>query len=181
MKNSIIARRYGDAFISLARATIGIEQAVKEANTLKRILKESEEFNIFFASPQISRPEKTRFIDDILKNDFSEDMRNFLKLLINKGRMDYFVGIADHIRETYSHEDVVNVVLKTTFFLDNALIQKVQNKLQEKLQKKMNFYINLAPELCGGIQVIIGNKIIDGSVKYRLNELKKKLKAIEVF
>ncbi|HNV23720.1 MAG TPA: ATP synthase F1 subunit delta [Candidatus Omnitrophota bacterium] len=181
MKSSIISKRYADAFIGLARTTIGLETALKETKLLRRLIKENAEFENFLKSPQISPVEKNRFIDDILKNSFSPDVCNFLKLLIEKNRIEYFIDIADYLRLTYEHEDTVNVVLKTTFFLDDDLIQKIERKLQEKLGKKMQFYIDLDTDLCGGIQVIIENKIIDGSIKHRLNEVKKKLRAIEVF
>jgi len=181
IKSSIIAKRYADAFIGLARATIGLENALKETKALRRIIKENAEFDHFFKSPQISPVEKARFIDNILSKGFSPDICNFLKLLIEKGRIEYFIDIADYLRITYEHEDTINVVLRTTFFLDDDLIKKLETKLQEKLHKKMNFYIDLDTDLCGGIQVIIGNKIIDGSIKYRLNEVKRKLRAIEVF
>ena len=181
MKSEIITKRYADAFISLARETIGLEAALKETKLLRRLMKDNGELRIFLISPQISQVEKIRFIDETLKDYFSQDLRNFLKLLIDKNRIEYFLDIADYLRIAYEHEDTINVVLKTTFFLHDDLIKKIEQKLQEKLHKKMNFYIDLDTSLCGGIQVIVGNRIIDGSIKYRLNEVKKKLRAIEVF
>jgi F-type H+-transporting ATPase subunit delta len=81
---------------------------------------------------------------------------------------------------TYSHGEALEAVLKTSYPLDLGLIRKVKSKLENKMQKKINLYLELDPDLLGGIQIRIGNTIIDGSVRRRIDELKKKLMLAQV-
>jgi F-type H+-transporting ATPase subunit delta len=84
------------------------------------------------------------------------------------------------LRLTYAHEGEEEVLLRTGFPLDLDQIKRLEDKLREKYGKKFKFYINLDGSLLGGAQVIIGNTILDGSVRMRLLDLKEKLKGIEV-
>jgi F-type H+-transporting ATPase subunit delta len=90
--------------------------------------------------------------------------------------LDSFLDIAEYIRVKYGHHGQVDVLLKTAFPLDLDLIQKIQEALKNKFREMaLRFYIDLDGSILGGVQVIIGNKILDGSVKRRLEELKEKI------
>ena len=103
-------------------------------------------------------------------------MRNFLKLLVEKNRLGSFLDIAEYIRLKYGHQGQVDVLLKTAFPLELDLIQRIQDALKKKFQElALRFYIDLDGSILGGVQVIIGNKILDGSVKRRLEELREKI------
>ena len=64
--------------------------------------------------------------------------------------------------------------------MDLELIREIKNNLEDKFKKKFKLYINLDGSLLGGIQVVIGNTVLDGSVRRRLDDLKEKLKALRV-
>ena len=102
-------------------------------------------------------------------------MRNFLKLLLDKKRFNIFIDVAEYLRVKYSHEGQVDVLLKTAFPLDLELIEKIQVALKKRFKQNLRFYIDLDGSLLGGVQVVIGNTIIDGSVRRRLVELRDKL------
>ena len=104
----------------------------------------------------------------------------FLKLLLDKKRFDIFPDAAEYLRAKYSHHGQVDVLLKTAFPLELDLIKKIEEVLKNKLKKNLRFYIDLDGDLLGGVQVIIGNTIIDGSIRKRLEELKHKLTTLEM-
>ena len=175
MKDAIIVKRYGDAFISLAKDTSGREKALEDVKNLKSIIRQNPDFIIFLESPAITLAEKNEFMDMLLRADFSIEFRNFLKLLLVKGRIDKLARIAEYVRATCSSENEVGALLKTAFPLDLDLIELVKKKLENRYQKKIKLYIDLDGSLLGGIQVVIGNTVIDGSLRRRLDELRGKL------
>ena len=103
-----------------------------------------------------------------------------MKLLLEKKRIDIFQDVAEYLRVKYSHEGQVDVLLKTAFPLDLELIEKIQAALRNKFKQDLRFYIDLDGSLLGGVQVVIGNTIIDGSVQKRLQELREKLNTIRM-
>jgi len=179
MKEKIIAKRYAEAFLGYARETIGQDKAVEELKNLKIVLYENPQLGQFLNNPEIAIADKCGVIDRTIKDSFSEELRRFLKLLLEKERINYLNEICDYVRVAYSHGAALEGVLKTSYPLDLDLIQKIKTRLEEKLHHKINLYLELDADLLGGVQIRIGNTVIDGSVRRRLEELKRKLMLVQ--
>jgi F-type H+-transporting ATPase subunit delta len=176
----IVARRYAEAFLKYAREATGIERAVRDLRQLKLAINEIPALTEFFEHPVIPVQEKKEFIDRIISNGFSGELRDFLKLLVDKGRIALLTDIIEYVRVTYTHEGVTDVLLKTSFPLDVDVIESIESAIQAKLGRACRFYIELDARLLGGIQVVVGNTVIDASVRKRFDELREKLMGVNV-
>ena len=86
MKDEIVVKRYADAFVKFSEETIGIQQAAQELKALKNIvIHDNPDFLVLLGNMEITVSEKCDFIDKVLSEGFSEETRQFLKLLIRKG------------------------------------------------------------------------------------------------
>ncbi|MBU0503975.1 MAG: ATP synthase F1 subunit delta [Candidatus Omnitrophota bacterium] len=179
MKNKPVAKRYAESFLEFIRPSIGMASALRELKDLKLILHDNPDFEKFLDNPDIAYNEKIGIIDRTLE-DFSGEIRDFLKLLLEKGRIGCIIDICDYARVNYSKGEGIDVLLKTTYPLDLSLIRKIKEKLEDKFKKRLVFHLELDADLLGGIQVTVGNTLIDGSVRKRLNDLRKKLMAVRV-
>ena len=180
IKNTVIVSRYAEAFISLARENCGLGKALEDLVVVKNIIRDNPGFSELMHNPEISYTEKCMIIDEAIRDGLSDEIRNFLKLLIEKKRFDIFLDSAEYLREKYAHQGQVDVLLRIAFPLELDLIKKIEVVLKKKLNKDLRFYIDLDGSLLGGVQVVIGNTIIDGSVAKRLDELKEKLAAVSI-
>jgi len=180
MKDAIIVKRYAQAYVEYATDGVGLERIVKEFKDLKVILRSNSDLEKFLYNPQISYADKCDTVNSILKEYFSEPLRSLLKLLIEHGRIKHIIDICDYVRVMYSHGEAVEALLKTCYPLDIKSIQQIKKKLEEKLNKKMHLVLELDPSLLGGVQIQIGNTVIDGSVRRKLDELRQKLMTVEV-
>ncbi len=180
MKDAIVVKRYADAYVDFAKATIGIPKAIAEVKHLKSLLREVPELLEFLVSLSIGYRDKSSFLTQVFEGKLSGELQAFLKLLLRKRRIEKIIEICDYIRVTYSRLEAVNALLKTSYPLDLELIRKIKEKLEERFQRKLNLYLELDGTLLGGIQVIIGNTVIDGSVRRRIGELKEKLMAVRL-
>ena len=179
MKESILAKRYAEAFVDHARDAIGLERLVDEMKGIKRMVCDSQDFRHFLEDPEIAYAERRESLENILKERFSEELINFIKLLLDKRRISLLVPIADYIRIKYSHGGAMSALLKTSYPLGLELIQRIKDKLERKFNKKLNLYLELDGTLMGGVQVVVGNTVIDGSVRRRLEDLRGKFKAVK--
>jgi F-type H+-transporting ATPase subunit delta len=143
-------------------------------------LEKTPELLKFLQAPEITDRQKDDFIDKVLGDDFSKELGQFLKLLQEKSRIELFPGIIKYVIDTYSHGDETEAVFKSAFPLDVKLVERIKQRLETKLNKKLKLSVGLDPGLLGGVQVTIGNRIIDGSVRRRLDELKEKLETVRV-
>jgi F-type H+-transporting ATPase subunit delta len=175
MREIIVVKRYSEAFMDFAKETIGLKKAVEDFKALKLLMQANPAFKQLLESFELSEHEKFDFIDKALGQDYSRESRQFLKLLIEKKRIDKIHDIADYIRAAYSHLGETEAVLRTSFPLELDLVREIKERLESKFQRKFRLYIDLDGSMLGGVQVIIGNTIIDGTVRKRLSDLKEKL------
>ncbi len=180
MKEKILAKRYAEAYVSFAREGQSIAKIVEEIKDLKTILRNNPQVKDFVENPEITLTEKTAFMEDVLDGHFSKELRQFLTLLLSKRRIELTTEIIDYIRIHYSHAEALDALIKTSYPLDLELIQRIENKLEKRFKRKLNFYLDLDASLLGGVQAMVGNTVIDGSVRRRLDELKERLKTIRI-
>lgn len=181
MRDNVAARRYAQGFLESCRSNIGIRQAFEELEGLRRIIGESPGLEEFFENPEIDFLDKENFIERVFKKGFSSNSLNFLEFVIKKGRISQIKQIADYAKVIYQRETgIEKVSLKTSFLLDEKRLGQVKEKLEGKLQKKLELDTGIAPDLIGGIQAIVGNVVIDASVKRKLSDLRENLLNIKM-
>jgi F-type H+-transporting ATPase subunit delta len=118
-------------------------------------------------------------IDNVLKN-LSQPTLDFLKFLIAKDRIKIILEICEYVRRNYTDAEAVVALLKSSYPLDLEVIRRIKELLEAKLKKRLNLYIGLDPDLLGGVKVQVGNLLLDGSLRRRLQDLREKLMAIQV-
>jgi F-type H+-transporting ATPase subunit delta len=180
IKNEVLVNRYAEAFLNFARANCGSAKVLEDIAVVKKIVRDNPSFGDLMNNPEISYSEKCTIIDEVIRDGISDEMRDFLKLLLDKKRFNILLDVAEYLRTKYSHGGQVDVLLKTAFPLDLEVIAKIQDALKKRFKQNLRFYIDLDGSLLGGVQVVIGNKIIDGSIRKRLEELRDKLTAVEM-
>ncbi len=180
MTDRLVVKRYAEAFMGFAGESIGFDQATRDLKNIKLLIQKNKGFLTLIESLDISYSEKCDFIDKVLDDNFSHEFGQFLKLLLEKRRIGIITDIADYVRVAYAHLGKTEAVLKTSFPLDLDLIEEIKQRLEKKFKRRFKLYIDLDATLLGGVQVIIGNTIIDGSVRRRLDDLKEKLLTVRV-
>lgn len=180
MLERLVVKRYAEAYMEFAKGAVGLEKAVLDFKSLKMLMRANPGFQEILHSFDVSYSEKCDFIEKVLDEDYSREFKQFLKLLLEKKRVDKLMDIADYIRVAYAHLGETEAVLRTSFPLELDLIRHIKERLEKKLSRKIRFYINLDGSLLGGVQVVIGNTILDGSVRKRLSDLKEKLLTVRV-
>jgi F-type H+-transporting ATPase subunit delta len=180
MKDSIIVKRYADAFMAYAKEGVGQKAAYEDLKKLREIMRNNPQFQEVMQSPDINYAEKCVFIDKLLKEDFSPELIHFLRLLLEKDRIEKILDIAEYIRVTYSHGKEVEALVKTTFPLEIEVMERIKKRLEKKFNRKFKLYTDLDDSLLGGIQVIFESTIIDGTVRRRLCDLKEELSNLRV-
>ncbi|MEI8176691.1 MAG: ATP synthase F1 subunit delta [Candidatus Omnitrophota bacterium] len=180
MINKIAVKRYADAFVGLTKERVGLKRGLADMIAFRDLLKGETGLGKFLSSQQISYAEKAGFIDQVFGADLTEEFREFLKLLLRKGRIGAIADMIDYALLTYSQEGAIEVSIASAFALEAEEERLLERKLEEKFKKKFKYCVGIKPGLLGGVQVTIGNTVIDGSVRRRLDELKEKLAALRV-
>jgi len=180
INEEIVSKRYADAFLAYAKESIGFVQGLDELQRAKRIVRDNQDLKEFLENPGMTDSEKNEVVDAVFGDEFNEETRNFLKLLIDKKRINLFIDIAEYTRIHYAHGIEVDALLKTSYPLETETIGRIKDALERRTNRKIHLYVQLDADLVGGAYARIGNIVMDGSVKRRLEDMKEKLDALKV-
>jgi F-type H+-transporting ATPase subunit delta len=114
----------------------------------------------------------------ILAGKLSGEAENFVRVLAENGRLD----VLDQIRAQYEalkneREGVIEAELVTAFEMDRAQLADLVARLEKSTGRKVKARVRVDQELIGGVRVVLGDKVIDGSARAQLGALETALKA----
>ena len=173
MDKEEIAKRYASAIYDIAESSDKIGEIREALNILAENYNEDEEFKVFLLDPSIKYDEKVKYLHKSF--DFiSEDAFKIINYLVKKGR----VSLAEKIKDSYLkiyYEKNNKILVNATFTkeLSDNQREALMKKLEEKYKKKIVLNLSVDEELIGGGIIKIGNKVIDGSIKSQIENIKK--------
>ena len=183
MIENVIARRYARALAEVAVAKDEIEKTDADVLTLADILDpEGGDISVpelmnYLGSPVIALDQKIKMTDALCaKLQIGELVSEFLNVLIRKGRVPLMSRIArEYIRISSSIEQVITAEVETAFTLSEEEEKKMAAALEKKAGKKVKLHMRLNSELLSGVRVKVGDTLLDGSVKGRMDRIEAKL------
>ena len=106
----------------------------------------------------------------------SEPAKNFLRAVIDNGRVSVLSEIANQFRALKNAQGgSSDATVYSAFALDASALSGLQATLEKRFSKKLNLTVELQPELIGGVRVVVGDEVLDTSVKARLEQMKAAL------
>ena len=107
------------------------------------------------------------------KTSLTESSKNFLRAVIDNGRIGVLPEIASQFRALKnSQSGSSDATVYSAFALDSVALADLMTTLEKRFGKKLNLQVELQPELIGGIRVVVGDEVLDTSVKARLEQMK---------
>ena len=172
----VIANRYAEALFQLSEEENITKEIYNELHDVVEVIKNNKELDNVLKSPLVAKNEKTQLIEALFNNKINNDLKNFLKILVEKGRISSLKSIELTFKELLNDK---HNIIEGTVISAIALTEKQVKELEEKLSKKYNKNVTLENKvdesILGGVLVRLGNTQIDGSVKTRLDNIKDQL------
>jgi F-type H+-transporting ATPase subunit delta len=114
----------------------------------------------------------------ILAGKLTGDAENLVRVLAENGRLELLPEIrAQYEALRNDREGIVEAEVQSAFDLSDAQVKDLVSRLEKKTGRKVRAKVTLDKELIGGIRVVIGDKVIDGSARAQLGALENALKA----
>jgi len=167
-------RRYALALYQLAEEKNKVEEFREDLKQVVGVMYSNEELLTLIKYPQVSISRKKQVFIDIFKDKIDKDLLSFLLILIDKGRILYLKEKEIELEKIYFEKhNMILAHIKTVIPLED----EERNILKEKLEKKYKKTIVLEEEIdktiLGGVFIKIGDDAIDGTLKGRLDEIRK--------
>lgn len=174
-----IARPYAEA---LFKAATGLPAAAL-ASQLQALAGVAADAGLrqFADNPKVGASQVFNVVADVLGRQglvLADATANLLRVVLDNGRLDALPEIvAQHQALVNATSGVSDALIESAFAIEGAQLAEVVAALEQRFGRKLNARVELRPELIGGIRAVVGDEVLDTSVKARLEQMRVALTA----
>jgi F-type H+-transporting ATPase subunit delta len=166
-----IARPYAEALFK----AVGTDDAKTLADQLEAVgqIAGNPQLRQFADNPKVSAAQVFELVSSVAKVALSPKVANLLSAVIDNGRLVALPEIAAQFHALVNASSgVFDAVIYSAFALDAAQITDTVVTLEQRFGRKLNASVVVDESLIGGIRVVVGDEVLDTSVKARLERMK---------
>ncbi len=173
---------YADALFDLAEEKEILEPLMEEVAAMRQILQENPSFCRLIVHPQLHKDEKEKLLMDIFQGRASDTMLGFLKLIVEKEHFRELPEIFEQFTQRYmAFHHIGAAVVTSAMELTEKQKQQIQKRLLETTSyREVRTEYRVDPSLLGGIVIRIGDRVVDGSIKNKLDQLTRTLSRLQL-
>lgn len=174
-----IARPYAEA---LFKAVGGSDaQTLKTQLNSLASLAADEGLRQFADSPKVTSTQVFDLIAGIASSKgvaIDVKLANLLQTVLENGRLAALPEVAVQFQALVNGSSgISDALIQSAFAIEGAALADLVATLETRFARKLNAKVELAPELIGGVRVVVGDEVLDTSVKARLEQMKVALTA----
>ena len=171
--NELITNRYASAFYDLSSEKKSVEDSLEDLLIMQKYINNSNDFKLLINSPLIESKEKLKIINEVLsKHNFKKLTSNFIYTIAKNKRINFLSSIIEKFVSINKSKrgDIIVDITSADELLSNQK-SELENKLSSMLGKKLFINFKVDKKIIGGLIVKIGSKMIDSSLKSKINKL----------
>lgn len=178
----LVSGTYGEALFQLAQEEGKIELFTEEIGGIRLVLDENPDFLRLMTHPRISKEEKLAVMEHVFAGRVSAEMTGFFHTLIEKGRFGEISGIFSFFLEKMREYKKIGVAsVKSAAPLSEEQQKKIERKLLETTGfESMEMQYEVDPALIGGLVIRIGDRVVDSSIRTKLEKIKSRLMKVQL-
>lgn len=171
-----IARPYAEALFK-ASGNADRNALVQEVQSLAQVAADAR-LREFAANPKVSAEQVFDLVGSVVKAPLSGAAQNLLRTMIDNDRLAALPDVAHQFQQLVNAQSGVSqAVIQSAYAIDPAQLGEVVASLEKRFGRKLDASVVVEPELIGGIRVVVGDEVLDTSVKARLEQMKTALTA----
>lgn len=164
---------YAAAIFELAQAEDELSRVEREFYAIARSLETSTELREALTDPALSLERKQGIVNDLVGGKASRLTTNFVNLMVSQGRVSDLGTIADKLARQKAKAGGADVAeIRSAIPLDDATVQRLAAALARSMGREVEVRTVVDPTVLGGIVARVGDTVIDGSVRNRLESLR---------
>ncbi|MBQ1849435.1 MAG: ATP synthase F1 subunit delta [Lachnospiraceae bacterium] len=183
----LVSKTYGEALFQIAmekeEKTAGAgEEFFAELTALQGILKENPKFYDLMIHPGIAKTEKLSVMQKVFEGKTSPELYEFLRLLVEKDRYRDLDDIVEYVDDAMkAWKKMAETYVTTAVELTDLQKKQVEARILATAPfQSLEMHYTVDPSLIGGMVIRIGDRVVDSSVKRKLDDLTKQLLQIQL-
>lgn len=165
-----IARPYAEALFRVAQG--GNLQAWSDLVSEMAQVAAVPELTAFAANPRATDAQVAEIFMSTLKSPLNDEAKNFIIALIENGRLSALpeIGVQFQILKN-AQQGSADAEIVSAFAMTDAQVAELVNSLQKKFGRKLNPTVTVDQSLIGGVRVVVGDEVLDTSVRAKLQQM----------
>lgn len=178
----LVSRTYGEALFEIAMEADKTQELMDEIQAVQDVLIRQKELDKFLKHPGIPKQEKVQVMENVFKGRVSDELTGFLKLVVTKERYGDLQAVFQYFMDRVKEQRRIGTAYVTTAIqLTNVQKAEIQSKLlQTTAYETMEMHYSVDSSLIGGMVIRINDRVVDSSIRTKLNDLTKQLLNIQL-
>jgi F-type H+-transporting ATPase subunit delta len=171
-----IARPYAEALYKSA-AGAAAETLIEQLQSLADVARHPDMLRMA-DNPKVTASQVIEVITGVAKTALDAKVANLLRAVVDNGRLAALPEIAMQFNALVkARSGTADATIESAFPIDAAQLPQVVTSLEKRFGRKLNASVVVNPALIGGIRVVIGDEVLDTSVRARLEKMRLALVA----
>jgi F-type H+-transporting ATPase subunit delta len=167
---------YAAALLEVAQAEGQLEKVSDELFRFARALEDSEELRQTLTDEALPPEKRQAIVEDILGRRASPVTASLVSFVVGVGRARDLVAIIDRLVDRAAAEAKREVAeVRSSMPLDDEQQKRLAEALSKNLGKQIEVKVVVDPSVLGGVVARVGDTVLDGTVRHRIDELKERL------
>lgn len=167
---------YGQSLYDLASSENLADDILCQMQTVRKLFAENPDYVRLLTEPSIPKKQRLALLDEAFGSDMQPYLLNFLKILVENGMVRDFGGCCRRYTELYNADrGIAQAEVTSAVPLNAQQLERLRAKLEEISGKKIQLQPKVDPLVLGGLRVSLEGKLLDGTVKGRLDDLRRKV------
>lgn len=167
-------RRYALALYEVAEKKGRVDEYLSDLREIISLMKNDVEFLRIIKHPLISTSSKKKIFIKVFKGKIDEELLSFLLILIEQDRILFTEQKLNEMEKIHlERNNTVLVEVKTVIPLNESERENLRARLYKMYDKKILFDEKIDADILGGVYLRVGADVIDGTIRGKLEEMKK--------
>lgn len=181
MKVSKVSRKYARALFAAIGDAGKVREAHGQLEQVQKVTADQPELRKLLTHPRMRTDAKAELVGKLFSQDVSPETLRLLTLLARRGRFGALPGIISVLDAMLlDAEGIARAHVTTAVPIDDGQKQMILDRLGHLTRRTIELSTEIDPKLIGGIVIRVGDRLIDGSVRYHLERLREGLKSLRI-
>ncbi len=178
----LVSKTYAQALFELAVEEDKTSAFLEEASGLLEVIRTNAEFAQFMNHPKIQKEDKLEVVQNVFRDKISREMLGFLVTIVEKDRYTEIEAILeDFVAAVKEYNNIGTAYVTTAIAINDQEKQDIESRLLATTRyKTIECIYDVDTSLIGGMVIKMGDRVVDSSIRTKLDKLQRELLAIQL-
>jgi F-type H+-transporting ATPase subunit delta len=176
-----IASRYATALFESAKASNELDTVLDQLLTIGQLIRQHHDLRQLMNNPDVDPDQKVGIVERLIGTDWTPLMREFISMVVERARPEHLPEMGEALQALVDAErGHVRVRVRSARPLTAEALSRIREGVRRREGKEVTVETEMDPQLIGGVQVVLGHRVFDASVRRQLADLRERLASVRV-